>query len=106
MHGRAEKASGDVWSHDSDKTKRPAERCHRPGHQAAPDHRDAADPGDVRAGQAGIFISEKSDVQPFIINIGNAKAKDIKELIDFTKEAVLDRYNVELKCEQEFVNWE
>ena len=42
----------------------------------------------------------------FIINIGNAKAKDIKELIDFTKEAVLDRYNVELKCEQEFVNWE
>lgn len=42
----------------------------------------------------------------FIINIGNAEAKDIKELIDFTKEAVLDRYNVELKCEQEFVNWE
>lgn len=42
----------------------------------------------------------------FIINIGNAKASDIKELILFVKDAVEDKYKVELKIEQEFVNWE
>lgn len=42
----------------------------------------------------------------FIINKKNAKAKDIKELIEFTKEAIEDKYNVKLKVEQEFVNWE
>ncbi len=42
----------------------------------------------------------------FVINLGNAKASDIKELIEFTKEAVKDQYDIDLKIEQEFVNWE
>lgn len=42
----------------------------------------------------------------FIINKGNAKASDIKELIEFTQDAVEDKYHVKLKVEQEFVNWE
>ena len=42
----------------------------------------------------------------FIINKGNAKAKDIKELIEFVKDSVYDKYKIELKVEQEFVNWE
>lgn len=54
--------------------------------------------------KGGAQISNKH--ANFIINIGNAKAGDIKELIEFTKDAVLDKYNIELKCEQEFVNWE
>lgn len=54
--------------------------------------------------KGGAQISNKH--ANFIINIGNAKASDIKELIEFTEDAVLDKYNIELKCEQEFVNWE
>mgnify|MGYP004561091111 CR=1 FL=1 len=54
--------------------------------------------------KGGAQISNKH--ANFIINIGNAKASDIKELIEFTKDAVLDKYDIELKCEQEFVNWE
>ena len=42
----------------------------------------------------------------FIINKDNAKASDIKELIEFTKGAVEDKYKIEMKIEQEFVNWE
>lgn len=42
----------------------------------------------------------------FIINKGHAKAQDIKDLIEFTKETVEERYNINLKIEQEFVNWE
>lgn len=42
----------------------------------------------------------------FIINKENAKASDIKELIEFTKGAVEDKYKIEMKIEQEFVNWE
>lgn len=42
----------------------------------------------------------------FIINKSNAKAKDIKELIEFIKYSVYDKYKIELKVEQEFVNWE
>ena len=42
----------------------------------------------------------------FIINKGNAKAKDIKELIEFIRESVYDKYKIHLKVEQEFVNWE
>ncbi len=54
--------------------------------------------------KGGAQISQKH--ANFIINIGNAKASDIKELIEFTKEAVKDRYDIDLKIEQEFVNWE
>lgn len=42
----------------------------------------------------------------FIINIGNAKAKDIKELIEFVRDSVLEKYHIRLKVEQEFINWE
>lgn len=42
----------------------------------------------------------------FIINIGNAKASDIKELIEFVRESVLEKYHIHLKVEQEFINWE
>lgn len=54
--------------------------------------------------KGGAQISNKH--ANFIINKNNAKAKDIKELIEFTKEAVEDKYKVKLKVEQEFVNWE
>lgn len=42
----------------------------------------------------------------FIINTGNATAKDIKELIEFVKKSVKEHYDIDLKVEQEFVNWE
>lgn len=42
----------------------------------------------------------------FIVNMGNASSDDIKYLIDFAKETVKKNYHVELKVEQEFVNWE
>lgn len=42
----------------------------------------------------------------FIINKNNATAKDIKELILFVKKSVKDNYGIDLKIEQEFVNWE
>ena len=42
----------------------------------------------------------------FIINYNKATSKDIKELIDYVHDAVLKEYNVDLKIEQEFVNWE
>ena len=42
----------------------------------------------------------------FIINYNNAKAKDIKELIEFIQEEVKKKYDITLKVEQEFINWE
>ena len=54
--------------------------------------------------KGGAKISEKH--ANFIINYDNAKAKDIKELIDFIKEEVKEKYGVELHVEQEFINWE
>lgn len=54
--------------------------------------------------KGGAMISKKH--ANFIINTGNAKAEDIKELIDFTKETVEEKYGVKLKVEQEFINWE
>lgn len=54
--------------------------------------------------KGGAQISSKH--ANFIINKKNAKASDIKELIEFTKDAVEDKYKIELKVEQEFVNWE
>jgi UDP-N-acetylmuramate dehydrogenase len=52
----------------------------------------------------GAKVSDKH--ANFIINYNNAKGEDIKKLIEFLKEKVKEEYNVELKCEQEFVNWE
>jgi len=42
----------------------------------------------------------------FIVNINNATGTDIKELITFIKTQVYEKYNIELKVEQEFINWE
>ena len=42
----------------------------------------------------------------FIVNKGGATAKDIHDLILFVHDLVLEKYNVDLKIEQEFVNWE
>ena len=54
--------------------------------------------------KGGAKISEKH--ANFIVNYDKAKASDVKELIDFIKQAVKEKYNVDLVCEQEFINWE
>ena len=55
--------------------------------------------------KGGAMISGKH--ANFIINkTGKAKSEDIKYLIDYAKEEVKKNYNVDLKVEQEFVNWE
>lgn len=51
----------------------------------------------------GAKISEKH--ANFIVNYNNATAEDIKELIDYIKEKVKEKYNIDLKVEQEFVNF-
>lgn len=51
----------------------------------------------------GAKISEKH--ANFIVNYNNATAEDIKALIDLIKEKVKEKYNIELKVEQEFVNF-
>ncbi len=52
----------------------------------------------------GAKISEKH--ANFIINTGNAKASDIKEIVDYIKEKVNDEYNIKLRVEQRLVNWD
>ena len=52
----------------------------------------------------GAKVSEKH--ANFIINHNKAKAEDIKNIIEKLKKEVKEKYDVELKCEQEFVNWE
>lgn len=42
----------------------------------------------------------------FIINKNEASAKDIHDLMLFVKEAVKEHYGIDLKIEQEFINWE
>ena len=54
--------------------------------------------------KGGAMVSNKH--ANFIINKDNASSKDIKDLIDYVKQRVMEEYNVELKVEQEFVNWE
>lgn len=54
--------------------------------------------------RGGAKVSEKH--ANFIINYNNATSEDIHELILFIKEQVKERYNIDLKIEQEFVNWE
>ena len=49
----------------------------------------------------GAKVSEKH--ANFIINNGNASGEDIKKLILEIKEKVKEKYNIELKVEQEFV---
>lgn len=52
----------------------------------------------------GAKVSEKH--ANFIINYDHATSDDIKSLIDYVREKVKAEYQVELKVEQEFVNWE
>ncbi len=52
----------------------------------------------------GAMVSDKH--ANFIINYKNASSKDIKDLIELCHDSVLKEYNIDLKCEQEFVNWE
>ena len=54
--------------------------------------------------KGGAKISEKH--ANFVVNFNNAKADDIKELIDFIKSEVKDKYGIDLVVEQEFINWE
>ncbi len=49
----------------------------------------------------GAKVSEKH--ANFIINTGNASGEDIKKLINEIKSRVKEKYNIELKVEQEFV---
>ncbi|MGI6325339.1 MAG: UDP-N-acetylmuramate dehydrogenase [Bacilli bacterium] len=52
----------------------------------------------------GAMVSAKH--ANFIINVGGATADDVRQLIEMVKDIVKEKYNVELKVEQEFVNWE
>ena len=54
--------------------------------------------------KGGAMISDKH--ANFIINYKDAKAEDIKSLIEFVQDEVKEKYQVELKVEQEFKNWE
>ena len=55
-----------------------------------------------RIGDAEVSVKHAN----FIINKGNASGKDIHDLILFVKETVKKETGVDLKVEQEFVNWE
>ena len=52
----------------------------------------------------GAMVSEKHANS--IINYKKAKGKDIKKLIELVHQKVLEEYDVDMKIEQEFVNWE
>ncbi|MBR2828283.1 MAG: UDP-N-acetylmuramate dehydrogenase [Bacilli bacterium] len=52
----------------------------------------------------GAMISDKH--ANFIVNYKNATSNDIKYLMDLAKEKVKEEYNIDLKIEQELVNWE
>ena len=53
--------------------------------------------------QGGAEVSLKH--ANFIVNKDNAKASDIKELINSIKKDVKEKYNIDLICEQEIINW-
>ena len=52
----------------------------------------------------GAKVSEKH--ANFIINYNHATGEDIKSLIEYVQQKVKEDCKVELKLEQEFVNWE
>lgn len=52
----------------------------------------------------GAMVSEKH--ANFIINKNNASASDIRNLILYVHDTVKEKTNIDLKIEQEFVNWE
>ncbi len=54
--------------------------------------------------KGGAMVSKKH--ANFIINYKNATSEDIKYLIEYVHNQVLEKYHVDMKVEQEFVNWE
>ena len=52
----------------------------------------------------GAKVSEKH--ANFIINYNNATSEDIHDLILYVHDQVKEKYGVDLRIEQEFVNWE
>lgn len=52
----------------------------------------------------GAMVSEKH--ANFIINYDHATGSEIKQLIEEVHDKVLEKYNIDMKIEQEFVNWE
>jgi len=52
----------------------------------------------------GAMVSDKH--ANFIVNHNGATADDIKYLIDLCHDKVLENYGIDLRIEQEFVNWE
>lgn len=52
----------------------------------------------------GAMISDKH--ANFIVNYKNATSDDIKYLMDLAKEKVKNEYDIDLRIEQELVNWE
>jgi len=50
----------------------------------------------------GAMVSEKHS--NFFINTGNAKASDVKKLINFTKQVIREKFNVEIEEEIQIVN--
>ena len=54
--------------------------------------------------KGGAMISDKH--ANFVINYKDATSSDIKYIIDLAHDTVLEKYNVDMKIEQEFVNWE
>lgn len=49
------------------------------------------------------MVSEKH--ANFIINTGNAKASDIKKIIDAIKQKAMTKYGIRLRVEQRLINW-
>jgi len=54
--------------------------------------------------KGGAMVSDKH--ANFIINYKDAKSSDIKYLIEYCHDQVLEKYGIDMKIEQEFVNWE
>lgn len=54
--------------------------------------------------KGGAMISSKH--ANFIVNYKDATSNDIKYLIDLAHDEVLKQYGIDMKIEQEFVNWE
>ena len=55
------------------------------------------------------FTIGRAEVSPkhanFIVNMGNAKASDIKNIIDYIKLKAKAKYNINLHVEQRLINW-
>lgn len=54
--------------------------------------------------KGGAMVSDKH--ANFIVNYKNAKGSDIKYLIDLCHDKVLEEFGIDMKCEQEFVNFD